>query len=130
MVVSGDLERVEGAPLTIGQELFEIAPLESMIVEVAVPDDDISHVAAGQAIDVRLDAYPGETWRAVLTKVQPRSEIRDGENVFIAEAGLGNADGRLRPGMKGRARVVTSQRALGWILFHKPWEYARKKCRW
>ena len=30
------------------------------------------------------------------------------------------------PGMKGRAKVVTGHRALGWILFHKPWEYLTK----
>jgi biotin carboxyl carrier protein len=130
IVVSGDLERVEGAPLKIGQTLFEIAPLESMIVEVAIPDDEISHIVEGQTIDVRLDAYPDETWQAIALTIQPRSRIRDDENVFIAEAELDNTDGRLRPGMKGRAKFATHRHPLGWILFHKPWEYVTKKLSW
>ncbi|MCH7726434.1 MAG: efflux RND transporter periplasmic adaptor subunit [Planctomycetes bacterium] len=130
IVVSGDLERAQGAPLSIGQTLFEIAPLESMIVEMSVPDDEISYIAVGQTIDVRLDAFPGQTWETVAARVQPRSEIRGEANVFIAEAELNNADGRLQPGMKGRAKLKTGKRPLGWILFHKPWEYVTKKLRW
>ncbi|MAD81222.1 MAG: hypothetical protein CMJ50_10315 [Planctomycetaceae bacterium] len=130
IVASGDLERAEGAPLTIGQTLFEIAPLEKMIVEVALPDDEVSHVDIGQTVNVRLDAYPGQTWQVVVTRVQPRSEIRDEDNVFIVEAELDNTDSHLRPGMKGRAKVKTLRRPLGWILFHKPWEYLTKKLLW
>ena len=130
VVASGDLERAEGAPLTVGQTLFEIAPLEAMIVEVAVPDDEISHVSAGQTIYMRLEAYPGQTWQTVVAQVQPRSEILDKANVFIADAELDNTDNRLRPGMEGRAKVETRQRPLGWILFHKLWEYVTKKLSW
>jgi len=101
-----------------------------MFVEVALPDDEVSHVEVGQSIDVRLDAYPGQTWQVVVVRVQPRAEIRDDDNVFIAEAELDNSDGRLRPGMKGRAKVRTASRPLGWILFHKPWEYVTKKLIW
>jgi hypothetical protein len=101
-----------------------------MIVEVAIADDEVSYVSKGQDVTVRLDAYPFRTWRAVLTKVQPRSEIRDQDNVFIGEAELDNSDGALRPGMKGRAKIVTGLRPVGWILFHKPWEYLTKKLRW
>jgi multidrug resistance efflux pump len=130
IVASGDLERAEGAPLTIGQTLFEIAPLEKMIVEVALPDDEISHIEVNQKIDVRLDAYPAQSWQIVVQKIQPRSETRERNNIFIAEAELDNSENRLRPGMKGRAKVRTPSRRLGWILFHKPWEYVTKKLLW
>ena len=126
----GDLERAEGAPLTVGQTLFEIAPLNRMVVEVAIPDDEVAHVDTQQTIDMRLDAYPDQVWQAAVEEVHPRSEIRDDQNVFIAEAELDNAEGRLRPGMKGRAKVETQRRPIGWILFHKPWEYASKKLSW
>jgi len=130
IVASGDLERTEGAPLTIGQTLFEIAPLDTMIVEVAVPDDDIALITSGRPIEIRLDAYPGQTWSIAAVKIQPRSEIRDDANVFIVEAELDNTDGRLRPGMKGRAKINTGQQFLGWIAFHKPWEFVVKKLSW
>lgn len=130
VVASGDLDRAEGATLTIGQSLFEIAPLEKMIVEVSVADDEVGNIKVGQQAEVRLDAFPGETWEAQISKIHPRSEIRDDQNVFIAEVALDNAGGILRPGMKGRAKVTAPDRPLGWILFHKPWEFATKKLTW
>jgi RND family efflux transporter MFP subunit len=130
VIASGDLERAEGATLEEGQSLFEIVLLDRMIVEIAVPDGEISHIRPGQPVDVRLDAYPGRAWSATLERVQPRAEIRDEQNVFVAEIELDNADERLRPGMKGRAKVATDRRPLGWILFHKPWEYVVKRLAW
>ena len=130
IVVAGDLERAEGAPLVVGQTLFEIAPLGQMVVEVAIADADVSFVRESQPITVRFDAYPQDTWQSTLARVHPRSEIRDESNVFVAEADLDNSEGRLSPGMKGRASVETDHKSLGWILFHKPWEYASKMLSW
>ncbi|MFM7070550.1 MAG: efflux RND transporter periplasmic adaptor subunit, partial [Planctomycetota bacterium] len=130
VIASGDLERAEGATLEEGQSLFEVVLLDRMIVEIAVPDDEVSHVRPGQSVDIRLDAYPGRAWAAPLERIQPRAEIREEENVFVAEIELENVDERLRPGMKGRAKVATDRRPLGWILFHKPWEYVVKRLAW
>ncbi len=130
MIASGDLERAEGAKLKIGQTLFEIAPLDKMILEVAIADSEIAHVAKGQQVDIRLDAFPGELMSATITRIEPRSELRDRDNVFIAQVEVDNAEGKLRPGMKGRVRVRTDNRMLGWIVFHKAWEASTKAIAW
>ncbi|MDZ4850315.1 MAG: efflux RND transporter periplasmic adaptor subunit [Pirellulaceae bacterium] len=130
IVASGDLARVEGAPLSIGQTLFEIAPLERMLAEIAIADDQISYAKVGQEAEIRIDAYPGQVWSATVARIQPRSEIRDDANVFIAEVELDNADERLRPGMKGRGRLVAGKRSYGWLFFHEPFEYLSKKLYW
>ena len=130
IVASGDLERAEGAPLTIGQSLFEIAPLDKMIVEVAIPHEDIAYVNEGQRVSVRLDAYPNQSWDLQVEKIHPRSEIRDNKNVFIAETTVANEHGTLRPGMNGRSKIVTPKRSLGWILFHKPWNATTRWLGW
>lgn len=127
IVVSGDLERAQGVPVTIGQTLFEIAPLESMVVETAIADDDISFIAGKLPLVIQLDAFPSESWQTETALIQPRSEIRDDQNVFIAEAQLANQSGSLRPGMKGRATIYAPWRPLGWVLFHKPWEFLKRK---
>ena len=121
IVVSGDLERSEGAPVTSGQALYEIAPLDRMIVEIEVKDEDIAHVEVGQEAVVKLDAYPGEIWKGKIDKIHPRSEIRESNNVFIAEVSLGEGGEALRPGMKGTATITTSSHALLWIMLHKAW---------
>ena len=122
IVVSGDLERTEGAPVTAGQALYEIAPLDRMIVEVEIHDEDIANVEVGQKVAVKLDAFPGTVWNGKIDKIHPRSEIRDSKNVFIAEVVARPRTAKsLRPGMKGTATITTASHTLLWILFHKAW---------
>ena len=121
VVISGDLKRAEGAPVAIGQSLYEIAPLDRMVAEVAIPDEEISHARPGQPVTISLDAFPGAHWTAAVSTIQPRSELHDNDNVFIAEVNLDNHQQTLRPGMKGQAKIETDCHSLGWIVFHKPW---------
>ncbi len=124
VVVSGDLRRAEGQPVPRGQVLWEVAPLDAMIVEIDVPDREISRVRAGQPVRVRLEAFGGGRWESTVSRVHPQSEQRDGRNVFIAEADL--APGRaaeLRPGMRGRAGIESDRRPLIWIVGHRFWDW-------
>lgn len=73
----------------------------------------------------QLEGYRGEKVRGEVAKIHPRSEIRDGQNVFIAEVNLENPDRELLPGMSGLARVRSRIRPLGWIWFHKAWYRVR-----
>ena len=130
VVVSGDLRRTEGAPLSIGQTLFEIAPLDRMIAEIAVPQDEISHVRRGMSVDLRFDAFPGQSWSGELVKVHPRAELKDLTTVFIAEVHLENSENRLSPGMSGRAKIETRRRSVGWILFHRSANALAQRLGW
>jgi hypothetical protein len=121
ILLSGDLKRSEGVPLTVGQRLYEVAPLEQLIVEVVVPDEEVSRVAPGQSVAIRLDAFAGRSWEGPLERIDPRSELRDNENVFIGDVAIANEGLALRPGMKGRAKIASGPQRLGWILFHSPW---------
>jgi len=69
-----------------------------------------------------LESYPGELWEQPLGTIQPRSEVIDGENVFVAEIQLDNAGERLKPGMRGVVHIEASERTVGWVLFHKAGE--------
>ena len=122
VVIAGDLKKSEGTPLSIGQAMFEIGPLEEMIVEVAIPERDIMYVNDGMTVEIRLDAAPGESINGPIVRIAPRSEIRDNENVYIADVELSDRESILRPGMKGTAKVISDPHPLGWNLLHKPWE--------
>ncbi|MGB8168291.1 MAG: HlyD family efflux transporter periplasmic adaptor subunit [Chthoniobacteraceae bacterium] len=125
VVVSGDLRRAEGQPVQQGQVLFEVAPLDEMILEIDVPDREISRVETGLPVRFRLEAFAGEPWSGEVSKLHPQSEQRDGRNVFIAEVPVRNADRQLelRPGMRGRAVIRSDRRPLIWIIGHRLWEF-------
>ena len=122
IVIAGDLKKTEGAPLSVGQSMFEISPLDKMIVEVEIPEREVLHIEVGQEVVFRVDAYPGRKWPGTISKIFPRAEMRDHESVYIAETNLDNHSGELRPGMMGQAKVISARHALGWNLFHKPYE--------
>ncbi|MEM9317161.1 MAG: efflux RND transporter periplasmic adaptor subunit, partial [Pseudomonadota bacterium] len=125
VVLKGNLQDVEGSPVKTGQSLYEIAPLSPVKVELAIPEVDLPHVQPGMVVDVRLDGLAGGALRGQLARIHPRSEIRDGENIFLAEFEVDNQAGQLRPGMQGRARIRAKVRPLAWIWFHKAWHRLR-----
>ena len=124
VVLDGELDRAENAPVRAGDPLFEIAPAGGLLVEVALPAEDVPHFRAGDAVSVRLDGLESAL-PASVESVRPQSEVRGGRNVFVLEARLEDPDGTLRPGMEGAARVTGRPSALGWNLFHKPWQRLR-----
>jgi len=130
IIVAGDLERTHGAPLKVGQTLFEVAPLGKMTVEVNVPEEDIAFVTQGAEVIVHMDAFPNTPLAGTVQRIHPQAEIRDENSVFVAEFEKTNMDQRLRPGMNGWARISTQKKRLGWILFHKPWARLQRALAW
>ncbi len=119
MVVTGDLKPSVGSPVGKGDPLFQVAPLEEMVVEIAIPESDFAHVRRNMTTAIRLDAVPTQLFHGNIRYVHPSAELIDGENVFVAEVSLGNPDGVLRPGMRGQARVTSDRHTMGWNLFHR-----------
>jgi hypothetical protein len=122
VVLSGDLSRSEGAPMTMGQTLLEIAPLDHMVVEVAIPESEIRQVDTGMSAEFRLDSDAQFRGVGKIIRIHPRPEIRQGQSVFIAEVDVDNRDHSLRPGTKGIARIETQSHSIAWNWTHKAWD--------
>jgi hypothetical protein len=121
IVLSSDLKRREGGPVSRGQTLLELAPLQTVLVELGVDDEDISHVKPGQKVSVYFDAFPDLSWQGAIEKISPKSELIDKKNLFIASFTLENSDGLLHPGMKGEGTIECGRKSPAWIYFRKPW---------
>jgi len=122
IVLQGDLEDAQGAPVRTGDVLVEIAPLEDLKLEISVPESDVSYVMPEQETTIVLDGTPFSSMKEKLESIRPMSEVRENKNVFVSELTISNENGVLRPGMQGRAKIKTGSRSLGWILFHRPAE--------
>jgi hypothetical protein len=81
-------------------------PVRALRDYAAVPEEDLAQVAAGDPAVVRLDAISGGSFEGRLVRIRPRGEIRDNKQVFVAEVELENVSEQLRPGMKGRRRLI------------------------
>ena len=127
VVLSGSLERSEAASVETGQVLFEIGQMDPIKVQLAVPAEDIAQVSVGNPVTIWIDGQEDDPLKAEISRIHPRSEIRDARNVFVAEIEVTNEEERFRPGMKGSVRIDGRKRSLGWTLFHKPMNYLRSR---
>jgi hypothetical protein len=130
VVVSGDLDKAQGAPMEMGQNLFEVGPLEQILAEILIPERDIQHARPGMAVKFEFDAFPFETFTGTIRRIHPRAELVDNESVFVAEIDLENTSGQLRPGLQGRAKILGDRHPLAWNWFHGPFEQARQWLIW
>ena len=88
------------------EHLFEVVDLSSVWVRIDVLEQDIHRVEVGQQVEVRLTAYPGDVFRAVVkvkgVALDPRTHL----NAVWAELPNPPGDPRLLPGMSGEARLL------------------------
>ena len=111
-ILSGDLAERVGSSVTLGDALYEIAPVERLTIVAKVQDRDISLVAEGMTGDVATKAYPGRRSPFVVTRVVPLASPEQGTNSFEVRAMLDDAPGWMRPGMEGLAKFDTGERTL------------------
>ena len=130
VVLTAAVDRGANAPVTVGQPLYEIAPLGTLRAEVAVAPGDLPHLREGAAVTLRTDGGGGEELTGEVYRVRPAGEVRDGAVAFVAEVDVPNPAGDLRPGVRGDAAVTGGRRSLGWVLFHRPVEKLRGWLTW
>ncbi|QDT11195.1 efflux RND transporter periplasmic adaptor subunit [Planctomycetes bacterium K23_9] len=130
VVLSGSLERSDAAAVDTGEVIYEIAPLEKMKVEATIAADEITHVSAGQMVRIWIDGMSGQSFVGLIDRIHPRSELREGQNVFVATIMIDNQNDLLRPGMTGSVRIDCGKYPLAWNLFHGPWDYVASRMTW
>lgn len=118
VIVSGDLSQTQGAPVKLGQVLFEVTPLNNYHVMLEVDEHDIGELKSGQTGKLVMAALPQTTFNFTLGKTIPVAISSDGYNYFRVEGRLDQPSPLLRPGMQGVAKITIQQRDYLWIWSH------------
>ena len=127
VIVNGDLSQSVGKPVSRGDTLFELAPLDQYRVTLMVPELEIQSVKPGQRGEVLLAALPERPFAFEVTTVTPVSHVQDGVNGFEVHAVLRDIDARVRPGMEGVAKIEAGDRNIAWIWVHGLVDWLRIK---
>lgn len=125
IVIKGDLAQSLGAPVRRGEELVTLAPVGQYRLIIDVDERDIADVRAGQSGALALSAMPSDAISFTVERVTPVATSRDGRNGFEVEARLATADGVLRPGLQGVAKIEVDQRAGIWVIGHRIVDWLR-----
>ena len=120
VVVTPNLQNAAGQHLDAGAQFAQVLDIDSAVVQIAVPERDITLVNPGQPAAVKLDSYPQRTWRAPVYVVSPQAQAGDGQRTFTAEVMIQNSDAILRSGMAGRAKISIGWRPAGYVLLRGP----------
>ena len=137
IVVEGDLSQRVGAPLSRGEVLLELAPLDEFRVTLLVPERQVREVEVGAAGTLLLAAMPDMPLPFEVESVTAITRAIEGENAFevtarvtdaVDAAVLRDAEGaRLLPGLQGVARLPVGDAPLARILFEPIVEWVRLK---
>ncbi len=125
VVVSGDLSQSLDAPVSRGDVLFEVAPLDAYRVVLQVDDRDIAMLKAGQSGELTLDGLPGRRLSFSVDRITPVARVSGGRNRFRVEGELAGDDQSLRPGMAGTGKVTVGRRSLLWLAGHRTLDWLR-----
>ena len=125
VVISGDLSQSLGTPIELGQELFEVAPLENYRVLLETPERDIGKIAEGQSGHLVISAFPNRTFDFEVSQIVPLATSNASGNYFQVEATLSEPSELLRPGMSGHGKIESGERSLLWIWTHRLTENIR-----
>jgi multidrug resistance efflux pump len=104
-VVTPDLQLRYGAFLTVGEALVEIEDTATITAMVAVPEADIGLVVPGDTVRLRIWGQSGSEIAGTVQEIAPVATAEGQSNVVAVEATFPNADGLLRSGMSGYAKI-------------------------
>ena len=127
VVVSGDLSQAIGRPVSRGDTLFELAPLDRYRVTLVVPESDVPLVTNDMAGEILLSALPDHAFPFSVQSLTPVARASEGVNGFEAIGTLDERDNRIRPGMEGVAKIDVGRRSVVWVWGHPLFHWVRIK---
>lgn len=103
VLIKGGEQAAPGAPAII---LVDEAGYH---IEVGVDEIDIEQVAVDQAVQITLDAAPGQIITGTVSEVAPTAGGAGGVVSYLVVINLGQSELTLRPGMTANAAIIVQQ---------------------
>lgn len=91
-----------------GEELVNVEDLSSLRVDFRLPETHLGRLRSGLPLEISSDALPGQTFTATVEAVDP--QIDAAARSIAVRARFDNREGKLRPGMFVRVRLVFGER--------------------
>ena len=95
---------IPGQYLNPGDKIVPIQNINTLYVDFYLPEQRLSQISTGQTVNVTSDSYPGKTFVAHITAINPKVDVSM-RNVQV-QATLDNAKHLLLPGMFANVSVL------------------------
>jgi membrane fusion protein (multidrug efflux system) len=97
-----------GQYLAPGDEIVQLVGLDPIYAEYALPERYLSELHVGQAVTVRVQAYPERLFEGSIYAISP--SIQTASRSVRIRALMQNPDGQLRPGMFAEVDTLLEER--------------------
>lgn len=91
-----------------GGPTFSVGDISKLLIKIGIPESDIGGVRVGSPTQVTFAAYPGETWKGEIARIDREPSSRT--LTFTAAVSLANPGLKLLPGVT--AKVVVPRRKV------------------
>ena len=100
-------------PAQIGMTISQAVPLArigaaGLEIQLFVAERFISRISLNQPCEITLDAWPGETFRGIVSEISPTVDVTS--RTMEIRVRVENPGDMLRAGMFARVRIITEQR--------------------
>lgn len=103
-----------GDYVTKGMKVAIVVRVNPLRVQLTVPEQAVSSMAAGQPVTFEVDAYPGRQFEGKVKYVSPA--LQADQRALTVEALVPNPDGVLKPGLFATARIEQPGRTPGVLV--------------
>jgi len=106
--VVGRVHLDKGETVSPAIPIAEVVNMDKVRVRVNVVERDLPKVKEGQVCQLKVDAYPDETFEGKVVIVSPVVDISS--RTALVEIEISNLDYRLKPGMFARIWIIVKER--------------------
>ena len=96
-----------GEYVRVQSPVMVLVRTDRLRARLAVPERWAGSVEDGATVELHVEAYPGETFRGSISRINP--SVSQDSRTFEAEALLVNLDGRLKPGFFVQASIPSEK---------------------
>ncbi|MBB4952090.1 membrane fusion protein (multidrug efflux system) [Agrobacterium vitis] len=93
-----------GQYLTAGTTIVTLQALDTLYVDLYLPQQALSQIKVGQDVTTTVDAYPGKIFPGKISAIN--SKVDSASRNVQVRATMSNPDGLLLPGMFGRVKIA------------------------
>lgn len=141
VVTTPELGETAGEHFTPGEVFCHISWRAQMRARILVRDWELSEVHPGARVLLKAEPYPYRTYAGRIERIMPAAAAdqpvsnpavleRYGEkltNYMAVIADFSNADGSLREGMTGTAKIYSAPRPMAWQMGRGAWRWVRSQ---
>ncbi|HEV8375199.1 MAG TPA: efflux RND transporter periplasmic adaptor subunit, partial [Candidatus Polarisedimenticolia bacterium] len=128
IITTPKLKEMIGRQVKKGDLIAKVQALNTVNVEIAVPEKEISDVRVGQKLVLRARALPDVSFAGTVASIAPTVAVPgEGqiERTVTVSTILDNASFRLKPEMTGNAKILCGRRRLIELVSRRLTRYLR-----